>query len=283
MSNPPTPPTNLDNVIKEKLKSVKLTPGEVAALRNSKGKIYRHSNYGAMACGAIGFVIGRRKNFRPLGLLAATSGGLILGAQLGMITGSYAAMQSLQKLPDGQRVLKIIKEMQLEALRRRGVLPQPSDSNSSDNVLQHENSTVIFSEDSKDFSDVYAFKSENDYDTNKDEMFRDERVDERLHGMKNGNPIWTTPERQSYPLQGSIDPQTQSSHATSQEKSKPSSAWDKIREEAKIDLEKRRAHQRETHPQSEPKNNDIYNNPIHEDFENKLEGKIKTNKYGDLT
>jgi hypothetical protein len=58
------------------------------------------------------FFIGRKRRFSTLFIVPFTLGGFFLGSQLGMITGIYSGMNTINKLPDQARLVNMVKEIQ---------------------------------------------------------------------------------------------------------------------------------------------------------------------------
>ncbi|CAG8691115.1 13254_t:CDS:1 [Ambispora leptoticha] len=314
----------------EIMKNYDLTPNEMNAIKEAKSKITNHMYFASAFGGTVGFLLGKHRRFRPLATIAVGVGGAIIGGQLGLVTGSLSAIRTIHKLPSSEKIFAMMKDMQMEMVKRRTMLPQgptqpvsgrPSHPfNKSYEQSRNKNDdfseTVTFSDDIKprqDHADPYLYKS-----SSSDEVMNDGKVRStdtmRDDGVANTNnqPDWSIKnERTNSTSQDSSPPwsipENQSEQANSKSQTlatKTTSAWDKIREQtsqqrremtsssppsASTPIWRQRSDGDEFKEAGVDDSNYDYNNTFYpprtrEDTEQvQREGKIRTNKYGDIT
>ena len=56
--------------------------------------------------------IGRRKRFNPIQTLAVAGGGFLIGSQMGLVSGSLAGVNTIKQLPDPQRLVNLVRDVQ---------------------------------------------------------------------------------------------------------------------------------------------------------------------------
>ncbi|RCH83919.1 hypothetical protein CU098_004290 [Rhizopus stolonifer] len=105
--------------VHEKVKEHNLTEQEVKAIETARGQLQTHTYTGGMAGATNAFLIGKRKRFNPIQLLAVTGGGFLMGSQMGLISGALAGVKTINSLPNPQRLINVIREVQLEAMKRK--------------------------------------------------------------------------------------------------------------------------------------------------------------------
>lgn len=57
-------------------------------------------------------MIAKRKKFNPIQVLALTGGGFLMGSQMGLISGALAGVKTINGLPNPQRLINVIREVQ---------------------------------------------------------------------------------------------------------------------------------------------------------------------------
>lgn len=63
---------------------------------------------GAMAA----FLLAKSKKFNPIQMLALTGGGFLMGSQMGLISGALAGVKTINTLPNPQRLINVVREVQ---------------------------------------------------------------------------------------------------------------------------------------------------------------------------
>ncbi|CAG8434966.1 7711_t:CDS:2 [Ambispora gerdemannii] len=266
----------------EIMKTYNLTPDEKNAIREAKSKITNHMYFVSAAGGVVGFLLGKHRRFRPLATIAVGVGGAIIGGQIGLVTGSLSAMNTIRKLPSSEKILALMKDMQMEMIKKRTALPQgpspapgmpPHPFNKSYEQSKNRNDdfseTVTFSDDGEDHVDLYSYKG-----SSSDEVMRDDGVDNT-----NNQPDWSSKSERAYsPSSQNAPPSCQQRQVPQQRQEMPSSSsspsvWrqqsdssDEVKE-AVVDYD-----------------NTFYPPRTREDTERvQRDGKLHTNKYGDIT
>lgn len=56
--------------------------------------------------------LARRKKFNPLQIFAVAAGGFLIGSQMGLISGALAGIKAINTLPNPQRLINVIREVQ---------------------------------------------------------------------------------------------------------------------------------------------------------------------------
>lgn len=56
--------------------------------------------------------VGKRKRFAPLQVFALAGGGFLIGSQMGLISGSLAGVKAIKELPDPQRLVNLVRDVQ---------------------------------------------------------------------------------------------------------------------------------------------------------------------------
>ncbi|KAI8344420.1 hypothetical protein BC941DRAFT_408585 [Chlamydoabsidia padenii] len=116
--------------VHEKAKEHQLTDQEIKAVDTARQQLNSHTSLGGFTGATAAFLIGKRKKCNPLQLLALAGGGFLIGSQFGLVSGALAGVQTIKTLPNPQRVVSVIREVQLETMNTKGMVPsqqhQPS-------------------------------------------------------------------------------------------------------------------------------------------------------------
>ncbi|CEI87729.1 hypothetical protein RMCBS344292_02138 [Rhizopus microsporus] len=97
-----------DNVyarVRDKMREQNFSEQEIEALDNAP-------RIGGFMGATAAFLIGKSKKFKPFPLLMVAGGGFFLGSQTGFLTGVLSGINSIKSLPDPQRLINIMKEVQ---------------------------------------------------------------------------------------------------------------------------------------------------------------------------
>ncbi|CEG82534.1 hypothetical protein RMATCC62417_16593 [Rhizopus microsporus] len=109
-----------DNVyarVRDKMREQNFSEQEIEALDNARGLLKTYARIGGFMGATAAFLIGKSKKFKPFPLLMVAGGGFFLGSQTGFLTGVLSGINSIKSLPDPQRLINIMKEVQMEAAR----------------------------------------------------------------------------------------------------------------------------------------------------------------------
>lgn len=60
----------------------------------------------------ISYLAKRKKFNNPIQLLAVTGGGFLMGTQIGVISGALAGVKTINSLPNPQRIINVVREVQ---------------------------------------------------------------------------------------------------------------------------------------------------------------------------
>lgn len=67
---------------------------------------------GGLVGATTAFLLGKRKKFNPIQILAVTGGGFLIGSQMGLISGALAGVKTINSLPNPQRLINVVREVQ---------------------------------------------------------------------------------------------------------------------------------------------------------------------------
>ncbi|KAI8352832.1 hypothetical protein EDC96DRAFT_277174 [Choanephora cucurbitarum] len=205
--------------VREKVKEHNLSEQEVKAIDTARGQLQTHTYTGGMAGASTAFLIGKRKLFNPFQLLAVVGGGFLMGSQVGLISGALAGVKTINSLPNPQRIINMIREVQLETMKGR--MPNTPQQNNRgiqpNNVQPHLMS-------SKELSDAQNPQDQFAPDINQDatkELGWNDMAISQQGGKEDAN------------MTGEADPFTRRSDETTlRQQAQQPSAWDKIRAES---------------------------------------------------
>ncbi|CEP11170.1 hypothetical protein [Parasitella parasitica] len=110
--------------VREKVKEHNLTEQELKAIDTARDQLQTHTYTGGVTGATAAFLIAKSKRFNPIQLLALTGGGFLMGSQMGLISGALAGVKTINNLPNPQRLINVIREVQqvlsrLEAMKGR--------------------------------------------------------------------------------------------------------------------------------------------------------------------
>ncbi|KAF7726412.1 hypothetical protein EC973_008746 [Apophysomyces ossiformis] len=109
--------------VRERVKEYNLTEEEVRAIDTARRQISSHTTWGGITGGSVAFLLGKRKKFTALQTLALAGGGFLLGSQMGMISGAVAGAKTIKSLPNPQRLIELVKDVQREVIMAKGHRP----------------------------------------------------------------------------------------------------------------------------------------------------------------
>ncbi|KAL7324416.1 hypothetical protein PS15p_209610 [Mucor circinelloides] len=108
--------------VREKIKEHNLTEQEVKAIDTARDQLQTHTYTGGLTGAMAAFLLAKSKKFNPIQMLALTGGGFLMGSQMGLISGALAGVKTINTLPNPQRLINVVREVQLEAMKgRQGV------------------------------------------------------------------------------------------------------------------------------------------------------------------
>ncbi|KAI9361503.1 hypothetical protein BD770DRAFT_434457 [Pilaira anomala] len=105
--------------VREKVKEHELTEQEIKAIDTAREQLQTHSYTGGIVGATTAFLLAKTKKFNPIQLLALTGGGFLMGTQMGVISGALAGVKTINSLPNPQRIINVVREAQLEAMKGR--------------------------------------------------------------------------------------------------------------------------------------------------------------------
>ncbi|KAI9468225.1 MAG: hypothetical protein EXX96DRAFT_109187 [Benjaminiella poitrasii] len=105
--------------VREKIKENNLSEQEVNAIDTAREQLQTHTYTGGLIGVSTGFFLGKRKKLNPFQMLALTGGGFLMGFQMGLISGALAGIKTINRLPNPQRIISLIREVQLESVKGR--------------------------------------------------------------------------------------------------------------------------------------------------------------------
>ncbi|KAG2198087.1 hypothetical protein INT47_011922 [Mucor saturninus] len=105
--------------VREKVKEQNLSEQELKAVDTAREQLQTHTYTGGLIGATTAFFLGKKKKFNPIQLLALTGGGFLMGTQMGVISGALAGVKTIQSLPDPKRLIGVVREVQIEAMKGR--------------------------------------------------------------------------------------------------------------------------------------------------------------------
>ncbi|CAO3590829.1 unnamed protein product [Absidia cylindrospora] len=234
--------------VHEKAKEHQLTEQEINAIDTARQKLNSHTSMGGFTGASVAFLIGKRKNFKPLQLLALAGGGYLMGSQVGLVSGALAGINTIKALPDPQRLVNVIREVQKETLNGNSN-SSSSSSRSLPTSISQENTESSSSSStypslstppsSQRIQGNDTFASEDpalhgDYIRSGSEFQTDRAVQ---HQQQNG---WQNNSNQQQPTHSTQAPPSHQQQTVAQpskweqirSENSPNSAWTRIRQEA---------------------------------------------------
>ncbi|KAI9259689.1 hypothetical protein BDA99DRAFT_561107 [Phascolomyces articulosus] len=205
--------------VRERVKEYNLSEQEIKAIDTARRQLNTHTSLGGLVGGLFAFLLGKRKRFTPMQVFAVAGGGFLIGSQMGLVSGSLAGVNTIKQLPDPQRLVNLVRDVQKEMIQTRGNPvprgpPQPQVGRGSgvEGHGQSSNTSIHGDEFSMDDYNDYA-KLES--------------------GFENDPALPLSPQQQHQHQQqqtvsdswASLQPEKPSSHPQPHQES----AWDKIR------------------------------------------------------
>ncbi|KAI8987194.1 hypothetical protein BDB01DRAFT_784984 [Pilobolus umbonatus] len=114
--------------VQEKAKEHNLTEQEIKVIEKARDQLQTQTSVGGMVGASVAFFLGKAKKFNPIQILAITGGGFLMGSQMGLISGALSGVKAINSVPNPQRLINIIREVQMETMQDRqvnGVTPRP--------------------------------------------------------------------------------------------------------------------------------------------------------------
>ncbi|KAI8083910.1 hypothetical protein BDF21DRAFT_360819 [Thamnidium elegans] len=104
--------------VRDKVKEHELTEQEIKAIDKARDQLQSHSYTGGIVGATTAFLLAKRKKFNnPIQLLAVTGGGFLMGTQMGVISGALAGVKTINSLPNPQRIINVVREVQAEIMK----------------------------------------------------------------------------------------------------------------------------------------------------------------------
>ncbi|KAI9270237.1 hypothetical protein EDC94DRAFT_556185 [Helicostylum pulchrum] len=104
--------------VRDKVKEHELTEQEIKAIDRARDQLQSHTYTGGIVGATTAFLIAKRKKFNnPIQLLAVTGGGFLMGTQIGVISGALAGVKTINSLPNPQRIINVVREVQAEIMK----------------------------------------------------------------------------------------------------------------------------------------------------------------------
>ncbi|KAI8390189.1 hypothetical protein BD560DRAFT_361915 [Blakeslea trispora] len=204
--------------VREKVKEHNLSEQEVKAIDTARGQLQTHTYTGGMAGASTAFLIGKRKRFNPFQLLAVVGGGFLMGSQVGLISGALAGVKTINSLPNPQRIINMIREVQLEAMKGR--MPNtPQQQINRGTQSSHVQPQLMSSRELNDAQNPQdQFAPDINQDATKELGWSDMAINSQ--GNKGDRD-----------MTGEVDPFTRQSTEAGRQQAQQPSRWDKIRSE----------------------------------------------------
>ncbi|KAI8638962.1 hypothetical protein BD408DRAFT_372569 [Parasitella parasitica] len=117
--------------VREKVKEHNLTEQEIKAIDTARDQLQTHTYTGGLTGATAAFLLAKSKRFNPIQLLAVTGGGFLMGSQMGLISGALAGVKTINNLPNPQRLINVVREVQVEAMKGRQGINGPNQSGAS--------------------------------------------------------------------------------------------------------------------------------------------------------
>ncbi|KAI8875469.1 hypothetical protein K501DRAFT_233638 [Backusella circina FSU 941] len=219
----------INDEVYAKVKERHLTDQELKAIDTARSNLQTHTRIGGFVGATTAFFLAKRKKFNPIQLLAITGGAFLMGSQMGMISGAISGVKEINALPNPQRLINIIRDVQLEAMKGR--------QNGNPNSPPSHQALPQQDEQSQDIQASYSSDNTGDYQTE----WNNSRVQRESAAVSTEMDHMESP--QPTGVQQTIQP---SAWDKIRSESLPNSTWSKIRSEANqqpnpSDIEKDRA------------------------------------------
>ncbi|KAI9323699.1 hypothetical protein BX666DRAFT_1889512 [Dichotomocladium elegans] len=106
--------------VRERVKDYNLSEQEIQAIDKARRQLNTHTSLGGFTGSLVAFLLGKRKKFAPMQVFALAAGGFLIGSQMGLISGSLAGVRAIKELPDPQRLVNLVRDVQKEMIQARG-------------------------------------------------------------------------------------------------------------------------------------------------------------------
>ncbi|ORZ14682.1 hypothetical protein BCR42DRAFT_417438 [Absidia repens] len=242
-------PTINDQVyarVHEKAIEHQLTEQEINAIDTARQKLDSHTSMGGFTGAFLAFLIGKRKNFKPIKLLALAGGGFLMGSQVGLVSGALAGINTIKALPDPQRLVDVIREVQKETLNGNNNSSSrslPTSTTSQENTVSSSTYPSLAAPlSSQSIQGNGTFASEDpalhgEYIRSGSEFQTDRAVQRQ---QQNGWQINSSQQQSTHSMQAPPPPPHQQQQTAAQSskweqirsENLPNSAWTRIRQEA---------------------------------------------------
>ncbi|KAF9353172.1 hypothetical protein BGX34_011750 [Mortierella sp. NVP85] len=100
--------------VAEKMKNEQFTEDEIRIVAKAKEQISSYTTGGSVIGGLSALALVRAKGMKGLQGIAITTGGFLIGSQLGLIMGALKSVRTIQSIPNFQRVMNIVQEVRDE-------------------------------------------------------------------------------------------------------------------------------------------------------------------------
>ncbi|KAI8333581.1 hypothetical protein BC941DRAFT_433838 [Chlamydoabsidia padenii] len=114
--------SDIYNHVYERINEYKLTPEETQAIEKAKRQLNRHAIIGGIGLASASFFIGIKRRMNPIPLGLFTTAGMFMGTQIGFGTGAMAGIHTIKSLPNPDRLINLVKEVQTDMLAARGLV-----------------------------------------------------------------------------------------------------------------------------------------------------------------
>ncbi|SAM01941.1 hypothetical protein [Absidia glauca] len=214
--------------VHEKAKEHQLTDQELKALDTARNQLSSHGYLGGFTGASAAFLIGMRKKYKPLQLLALAGGGFLLGAQFGFVSGALAGVQTIKTLPNPQRLVSVIREVQMEQMNAKGMLPsQPHRPEPHPKAHMDAHMDDTFSSEDPALHGGYSTRPGSEFQTDRAVQ------SQQQNGWQTNTTEQQQPQQQQRPSWTRQAPSQPSKWDEIRSENLPNTAWAKIRQEAK--------------------------------------------------
>ncbi|KAI8064404.1 hypothetical protein BC940DRAFT_306172 [Gongronella butleri] len=214
--------------VREKGKEQHLTEQELKAIDTAKQQINTHTQFGGLGGASAAFLLGRAKKLAPFPLFAVAAGGFLMGSQVGFVAGALASVNTIKTLPNPERVVNVIRQVQEETRRQQpgqASGPAPSQrttmpiSDTGSVPSQHHTEDELFVTDDASVHGGHANTSGTEFQTDRASELQQKRG---WAAQVSGDAL--KGKQQSAPSSGAWD-KIRSANV-------PNSAWTRIRQDA---------------------------------------------------
>ncbi|KAG2220217.1 hypothetical protein INT45_002809 [Circinella minor] len=218
--------------VRERVNEYNLSEQEIKAIDTARRQLNTHTSLGGFTGGLVAFFLGRRKRFNPIQTLAVAGGGFLIGSQVGLVSGSLAGVNTIKQLPDPQRLVNLVRDVQGNPTPRGPPVGPVGGSGGGGGYGQQQPSNNYHGDEFSmdDYNDYAKLESGFENDTS---LPPPSLQQQQQHQQQTVSDSWASlqPEKPSLHL-----PQRQESAWDKiRAESAPDSAWTKLRMEAQKD------------------------------------------------